>query len=78
MAEGFCATTRDSSVYDQIVPDQDELFFGPSAADGPEGASAPPGDPPRRPLAPKAVSTALQPPVRAGASIEAHLRGINE
>ena len=36
MAEGLCLT-GDSNIFDQIVPDQDDLFLGPVAAEGPEG-----------------------------------------
>ena len=36
MAESLCLT-RDSNIFDQIVPDQDDLFLGPTAGEGPEG-----------------------------------------
>ena len=39
MAEIFCLT-RESNIFDQIVPDQDDLFLGPG--DGPVEGHAPP------------------------------------
>ena len=38
MAEGLCLS-RDSNIFDQIVPDQDDLFLGPVAGEGPEGSA---------------------------------------